>query len=80
MWGVEFFEGGGKAGQYAVRILPRQREKEFADVVGLGGGSPKIVERIEEKRPGKFDVYLKDTVVVYLERLRERWRERERGR
>lgn len=78
MWGVEFFEGGQRAGQYAVRISPRQREREFADVVGLGGAPAKIVERIEEKRPGKFDIFLKDSVVVYLERLRERYRERER--
>ena len=80
LWGVEFFERGRRAGQYVVGISPRQREREFADVVGLGGAPSKMIERIEVKPGGKFDIYLKDSVVVYLERLRERYRERERGR
>jgi hypothetical protein len=80
VWDVEFFERGRKATQYVVGISPRQREREFADVAGLGGAPSKMIERIEVKPGGKFDIHLKDSVVVYLERLRERYRERERGR
>jgi hypothetical protein len=80
VWGVEFFERGRRAKQYVVGISPRQREREFADVVGLGGAPSRMIERIDVKPGGKFDIYLKDSVVAYLERLRERYRERERGR
>lgn len=70
-----FFEPGD------LQISSIQAEKTFAeDVLGLGRGQSNIIQSFREKSDGKVILLLKEPVVRFLERIRERWRERPRER
>ena len=64
-----------------LQISSIQAEKTFAeDVLGLGPGQSNIIQSFREKSDGKIILLLKEPVVRFLERIRERWRERPRER
>jgi len=63
-----------------VQVSIQQRERLLADLVGLGGGAPRIVASLRQRTGGHFEITLKDSVVAFLERVRERERERRRER
>ena len=64
-----------------LQVSSEQAEKTFAeDVLGLGTGQSNIIQSFREKSDGKIVLSLKEPVVRFIERMRERWRERERGR
>ena len=70
-----FFESGD------LKVSSKQAEKTFAeDVLGLGTGQSNIIQSFREKSDGKLVLLLKEPVVKFLERMRERWRERPRER
>lgn len=74
--GAEFFVQPERR----LQIGDAQLIKIMKDLLGLCGGPPRIINSVTAMPGGGFKVTLKDSVILFLERLRERQRERLRPR
>lgn len=66
--------------RFMIQIAEPQMLKILGDLLGWTKAEPKIIESFRVTPKGYYRFALKDVTLAYLERMRERWRERPRAR